>query len=112
MARKKKNDWKNRDGVVYSTSDSYEYSEYSDQEAETLSPEDQRLIIRFEKRKGKSVTIIDGFVGAEADLKALGKDLKNFCGIGGSVKDGEILLQGTVQDKARAFLSDRGYRVR
>lgn len=112
MARKKKNQWKNRDGVVYSTSDSFEYSDSGEQEEETPGPEDQRLRLFFEKRKGKSLTIIEGFVGSDEDLKALGKELKNFCGIGGSVKEGEVLLQGDVREKVRNYLSNQGYRIR
>ena len=104
--------WKNRDGVVYSTDDSFEYSEFGDADEETLDPGDQKLRLFFEKRKGKSLTIIEGFVGSDDDLKALGKELKNYCGIGGSVKEGEVLLQGDVRDKVRSYLSAQGYRIR
>ncbi len=112
MARKKKQNWKNRDGVVYSTDDSYQYDEFGQEDAETLPPSQQILKMRFEKRKGKAVTLIEGFIGSADDLKDLGRELRNFCGVGGSAKDEVILLQGDFRPKVREYLERQGYRVK
>ncbi len=113
MGRKKKNDWKNRDGVVYSTGD-YDYSYDEGLEEETLSPGDQSLRVQLDKkaRGGKKVTLVTGFVGAEDDLKELGKLLKNKCGVGGSAKSGEIIIQGDLRTKVGQILDLEGYRVK
>ena len=89
-----KNERKNRINVVYSTNPDYNY-EYSEEEIiETVPPEKQnlRVLLDSKQRKGKIVTLIQGFVGCEDDLKELAKLLKNKCGVGGSVKDGEIII--------------------
>lgn len=114
MARKKENDWKERLGVVYSTSDEYEYDYNSEEEADTLPNDRQVLKISLDKkqRKGKQVTLVSGFVGSEADLKDLGKLLKNKCGAGGSAKDGEVIIQGDFRDKIREILRKEGYKIR
>lgn len=101
-------------GVVYSTDPNFQYQYEEEPEAETLEPSHQDLrVLRDAKgRGGKTVTLIRGFVGTAADLEALGKLLKNRCGIGGSVKDGEIILQGDVRDKACDILTKEGYRFK
>lgn len=81
------------------------------EEEETLPKEDQELRVRIERkgRKGKTVTLISGFVGQTADLEELGKELKAKCGIGGSVKDGEVILQGELVERVVALLREMGY---
>lgn len=108
---KKNNDWKKRDGVVYSTSDNFEYNFEGQEATETLPPAQQRLKVLLDKkqRAGKQVTLVDGFIGSEDDLKELGKLLKNKCGVGGSAKDGEILIQGDHRDKVLQVLQQAGY---
>jgi translation initiation factor 1 len=109
MAKKKK-----RVDVVYSTNPNYGYSLDDDNEEETLSPQDQslRVLIDRKQRKGKSVTIVEGFIGSTDDLKDLGKMLKSKCGVGGSVKEGEIIIQGEVRDKVMDLLKNDGYKVK
>lgn len=109
MAKKKKN----RIDVVYSTNPDFEFEVESDEE-ETLPNNEQllRVLIDRKQRKGKEVTLIEGFVGTEEDLKELGKWLKQKCGGGGSVKDGEILVQGNHRDKIMDLLVKEGYQVK
>lgn len=106
-------DWKNRLGMVYSTDKEYEY-EHGQREEETLQPSNQKLKVSLDKknRKGKAVTLVEGFVGTEEDLKVLGKDLKTKCGVGGSAKDGEIIIQGDARDKVIKLLLSQGYQVK
>jgi translation initiation factor 1 len=108
---KKNNDWKKRDGVVYSTSDNFDYQYDGNDSQETLPPNQQKLKVLLDKkaRAGKQVTLVEGFVGTEDDLKELGKLLKNKCGVGGSAKDGEILIQGDHRDKVLQVLTAAGY---
>lgn len=110
----KKNDWKNRDGVVYSTSANFEYSYQQSEEAATLPPQQQNLKVFVDKsgRAGKQVTLVSGFVGTASDLDALTKLLKTKCGVGGSAKDGEILIQGDVRDKVLPILIKEGYKAK
>ena len=102
---------KNRTGVVYSTNPDFEY-QYEDTEggAEDLSKANQKLRIHLERLKGnKEATVIRGFVGTNETLEALGKFLKSKCGVGGSVKDGEVLIQGNQRDKVLQLLMTEGY---
>jgi len=109
MAKKK-----NIEGVVYSTNPHFDYLYNSSEEMETLPPSQQLLKIEFEKkhRGGKTVSIVRGFIGKTEDLEALGKILKTKCGTGGSVKDGEILIQGDKRDLMIKLLSDMGYKTK
>lgn len=110
----KKNDWKNREGVIYSTNSDFTYAYTHSEEAETLPPAKQNLRIKMDNagRAGKQVTLVTGFIGAAADLESLTKLLKTKCGVGGSAKDGEILIQGDVRDKVLAVLTKEGYKAR
>lgn len=106
------NDWKKRLGVVFSTNPDYQYEQLKESDrVETLPPSKQKLIVCIDRRSraGKQVTLVKGFVGSEDDLNALGKMLKVKCGVGGTVKDGEITLQGDLRDKIVALLSSMGY---
>ncbi len=107
------NDWKDRLGMVYSTNPDFKY-ETENEEEKTLPPQQQMLIVMLDrkKRKGKSVTLVTGFVGDEDDLKELGKMLKTKCGVGGSVKDGEILIQGDFRERVMELLKAEGYKVK
>lgn len=98
--------------IVYSTNKNFEYENESDEEIETLSPEKQKLKVMIDRkqRKGKSVTLITGFVGTDDDLQDLGKILKQKCGVGGSAKDGEILIQGEHKDKIFDLLLKMDYK--
>ena len=109
-----KNDKKERINVVYSTNPNYQYEYNQKEEPETLAPEKQnlRVTIDSKQRKGKTVTLVQGFVGTEEDLKELAKLLKTKCGVGGSVKDGEIIIQGEVKEKVLTILRDNKYRAK
>ncbi len=103
---------KNRSGVVYSTNPDFDYSQQEDLgDADELAPEKQILRIFLDRRlrRGKEVTLISGFVGSEEKLRDLGKFLKTKCGAGGSVKDGEIIVQGNHRDKVLQLLLDKGF---
>lgn len=101
-------------GIVYSTDPNFQYRYEEAEEEATLAPAQQDLrVMRDSKhRAGKTVTLITGFVGTAADLDKLGKLLKTRCGIGGTAKDGEIVLQGDVREKACEILTKEGYRFK
>ena len=105
------NDWKDRLGVVYSTSADFDYQTNEAEEPETLAPAAQVLRVRIEKkgRGGKIATLVSGFVGTSDDLADLGRTLKSKCGVGGSVKDGEILVQGDFRERVISLLRSMGY---
>lgn len=105
------NDWKDRLNVVYSTNPDFKYDTDKEEEQDTLPKEKQQLRIQLDKRnrKGKAVTLITGFVGTNEDLEELGKLLKVKCGVGGSAKDHEIIVQGDLRTKVLELLQKEGY---
>ncbi|MDR2233142.1 MAG: translation initiation factor [Tannerella sp.] len=107
----KQNNRKERIGVTYSTNPDFEYQFQEEAEVETVPKEKQLLRIVLDKRNrgGKTVTLITGFRGTEDDLATLGKLLKTRCGVGGSVKDGEIIIQGDFRQKIADILMKEGY---
>lgn len=108
-----KNDWKSRLNVVYSTNPDFSYeTDDEDEVIETLDKEKQNIRVYLDRshRNGKTVTLVKGFVGTEDDLKDLAKLLKTKCGVGGSVKDGEIIIQGDFRTKLVDILLKEGYK--
>ena len=108
------NDWKDRLGVVFSTNPDHHFDYEEENEENTLASNQQDLRVMLDKkqRKGKRVTLVTGFVGSSDDLKNLGKLLKTKCGVGGSSKNGEIILQGDFRDKVIEILKKEGYKVK
>ena len=107
----KNNDWKERLNIVYSTNPDFKYQTEEKEDTETPEKRHQRLRVSIEKkgRGGKTVTLITGFEGKEDDLKELGKTLKTKCGVGGTVKDGEIVIQGDFKQRIIDLLKAEGY---
>jgi translation initiation factor 1 len=105
------NDWKQRLGMVYSTDPNYHYETESESEPMTLPPSQQNLRVWLDRkqRAGKVVTIVRGFQGSTADLESLGRMLKQRCGVGGSAKEGEIIIQGDHRDRVVDILVKAGY---
>ena len=105
------NDWKARLGMVYSTNPDFNYETTETPEAETLPPARQELRVWLDRkqRAGKVVTLVKGFVGRDADLQELARLLKTKCGVGGSVKEGEILIQGEFRERIIELLKADGY---
>ncbi|MBL7701836.1 MAG: translation initiation factor [Ferruginibacter sp.] len=100
-------------GLVYSTDPNFKLPDENVEEQQTIDPSQQKLRIRLDTkhRAGKAVTLIEGFVGTIADMEDLGKKIKSFCGTGGSVKDGEIIVQGDNRDKVLQWLLKNGYKL-
>lgn len=109
-----KKEHKGRTGIVYSTSDAFSYSYDGEEEAETVAIDKQKLKVQLDSkgRAGKTVSVVSGFVGTHSDLEELGKKLKNKLGVGGSVKEGEILIQGDFKLRIVALLNEFGYKVK
>lgn len=107
----KKNDWKDRLNIVYSTNPDFNYQLDEEEEPATVDSKQQKLRVSIEKkgRGGKTVTVISGFIGPEDDLKELGRLLKTKCGVGGAVKDGEILIQGEFKQRIIDLLKAEGF---
>lgn len=108
MSKKSKGD---KHGFVYSTDPAFRFEEDSSEPAETAPPAQQKLRVWLEtkQRGGKAATIVKGFAGKDEDLEDLGKKLKGFCGTGGSVKDGEIIIQGDQREIVLQWLLKAGY---
>jgi translation initiation factor 1 len=109
MSRKNKPDLR---GFVFSTDPGFQFSE-EENTRETAAPNQQPLRVKLETkhRAGKAVTLVTGFIGKEEDLHELGKKLKNFCGTGGTVKEGEIIVQGDQREKLMQWLAKSGYTL-
>lgn len=104
---------KNRSGIIYSTNPDFEYSDSSQDEAETLAPTQQDLRVWLDRKGGgKVITVVKGFIGTNTDLEALGKQIKVLCGSGGAVKEGEILIQGDHREKVITWLTGKNYKAK
>lgn len=108
------NDWKSRLGMVYSTNSDYEYEISRRDEVPALTPEKQDLRVWLDRkqRAGKQVTLVKGFMGSDDDLKTLASLLKSKCGVGGTAKDGEIIIQGDFRDRVTDILLKEGYKAK
>jgi translation initiation factor 1 len=113
MKQKNKNHQNNQDGFVFSTNPNFEFAD-DNEVIETLAPEKQNLKVQLDKkaRAGKQVTLITGFIGKAEDLEVLCKVLKTKCGVGGSAKDSEIIIQGDFREKVTQFLLEKQYKVK
>ena len=108
------NDWKKRLGVVFSTNPDFTYEEEAEEVVETLEPSKQKLIVSIDRkgRAGKQVTLVTGFIGDDESLNDLCRTLKVKCGVGGSAKDSEIVIQGDFRDRVVKLLLDMGYKAK
>jgi translation initiation factor 1 len=109
-----KKEFKNRAGIVYSTNPGFNYSTDNEESGETIpvNQQDLRVYLDRKQRAGKTVTIIRGYKGKSDELEDLGKTLKSKCGTGGTVKDGEILVQGDFREKIVLILQNMGFKVK
>ena len=114
MKNSGKKQWKHRDGIVYSTDPEFQYKHDAAEEETTLSPSQQLLYVAIDRkqRKGKTVTLVSGFIGSLQDRNELARMLKSKCGTGGSVKEEYILIQGDFRDKIIQVLNDMGYKTK
>ena len=105
---------KNKNKGFYSTNPDFQFDEEEQDAQETLNNADQRLYVSIDRKQrgGKEVTLVEGFIGDDDDLKDLAKTLKSKCGVGGSAKDGDILIQGNFKEKVFEMLSKEGYGVK
>jgi len=112
MAKKKLGSLSDLGGFVFSTNPNANFTDDTSQEK--LKPSEQRLEAHFSNkgRAGKTVTVIKGFIGADTDLKDLAKMLKSKCGVGGSVKEGDIIIQGNYRDKIMTILKEKGCNIK
>lgn len=108
------NDWKKRLGMVYSTNPDFQFESGEEEDKETPEPREQQLYVSLDKknRKGKKVTLVEGFIGTTQDLKTLSRELKSSCGVGGSEFDTQILIQGDFRDRVMKLLKDKGFKVK
>ncbi|MFP4448184.1 MAG: translation initiation factor [Bacteroidales bacterium] len=108
----KRKNKKGKSGFVYSTNPDFDYS--ADEKEEAIPPQQQDLRVWIERkgRKGKEVTLVTGFVGKESELKELGKELKSKLGVGGTAKNGELIIQGTFRDEVCELLKEKGYKAK
>lgn len=108
------NDWKKRLGMVYSTDPDFQFDKGEEEEAQTPEPRLQQLYVSLDKkkRKGKKVTLVEGFKGNIQDLKDLARELKTSCGVGGSVNDSQILIQGDFRERVIKLLEEKGFKVK
>ena len=108
----KKNNWKKREGIIYSTDDNFQYKDKSYPFGVLKASANQDLRVWFQKRNGKPVTVVTGYQGNPNTLNDLAKHLKTKCAVGGSVKDREIIIQGSLQQKVFDLLIEKGYMVK
>jgi len=108
------NDWKKRLGMVYSTNPDFQFDPGEQEEPHTVASSHQQLYVSLDKknRKGKKVTLVEGFKGSTEELRILAKELKSRCGVGGSVGDNNILIQGDFRDRVVSILQEKGYKVK
>ena len=108
------NDWKKRLGVVFSTNPDFQYETDREEQQETVPPGQQKLYVMRDRknRKGKTVTLVKGFSGSEEEMKSLARELKQKCGVGGSVSEGDILIQGDFVTRIMELLTAKGYQVK
>ena len=101
-----------KDGIVFSTDPNFRLEKEGQREMETLPSSEQKLKVRLDtkQRAGKAVTLIEGYIGRQNDLEELGKKLKTYCGTGGSVKNGQVIIQGDQRTRITQWLQNNGYQ--